>query len=236
MNIQKSFRNLELLKFTADIAEKVIQSIDNLDIFLDDINDPNVVAEVALFRSARKENPARLARDVILFAMLSPQTRFDANVSAFRKLTAVWENNPEYDEVVDLIREVQFSRNKARYVIEAREFLNDPFLHEKMTRKNILALKGMGEKTTAFALALFDDMTPVFTLDLHILRALAFVAGFGSAVNVPPPTSKIYRQLEEAILEWTRSRGIESPFIAQWSLWNTWQNRHISHLPIISDR
>lgn len=233
MKYQKQFRNLELLPITPAIAEHMVRNIDQMDIFLDDINDPNVVGEVMEFRHARKLNPRKHARNVIIFSMLSPQTRFDANVSAYEKLMAQWENDLPQEEILDLIREVQFSRSKARYLFEAKEFLNDPFLHERMTRTNIHKLKGMGDKTTAFALALYDDMMPVFTLDLHILRAVAMATGFGSAVNVTPPKTKLYTMLEEAILEWTRSRGIESPFVAQWSIWNAWQNRHISHLPVI---
>jgi endonuclease III len=233
MNFQRQFRNLFLMPITPEIAENMSRKIDNLDIFLDYINDPNVVGEVTLFRAARRHNPRLHARNVIIFSMLSPQTRFDANVEAYKKLVPQWDLDLEQDEIVDLIRDVQFSRNKAKYLFEAKEFLNDPYLHEKMTRTNIHNLKGMGDKTTAFALALYDDMMPVFTMDLHILRALAFATGYGANVNVPPPRTRVYNQLEQAILEWTRSRGIESPFVAQWSLWNAWQNRHISHLPII---
>ena len=234
--ISKAYRNLRPIRFVGETFETVLEKINNLDIFLDYVVDPQVVAEVFQFRQARKENPALHARNVILFALLSPQTRFSSNVSAYHNLLELLESGPTPDhaQVRDAIYDVQFAINKANYVLEALPFLNDDRLHEKMTKKNLLALKGMGYKTTSFALALYDDLNPVFTLDLHMLRMIASVAGLGNDVNVDPPKGKVYNALEAAVVEWTQAREIESPFIAQWSLWNHWGfNRHVSHLPII---
>jgi endonuclease III len=184
------------------------------------------------FRQARTADANDLARRAILFTMLSPQTRFDANVEAFRNVLPIWRD-ANVDAIQQAVRSTQFSYTKARNLVAAREFLADPFISEKMTRKNLRDLDGMGNKTTSFALALYNDLHPVFTLDLHILRAVAWATGHGADVNVIIRDAA-YPILEEALVDWSRRRGVESPFVAQWSLWNAWGfNRHISHLPIL---
>lgn len=232
----RNFRNMRPLKITRDIAGQMIDKIDGLDIFLDYVNDPLVVAEVMTFRQARSIDPYRLARNVIIFAMLSPQTRFDKNMSAFHNAVALWDSNPDEQSLTEAVKDVQFAPTKAKHLLMASDFLNDPALPERMTKKNISELKGMGQKTTSFSLALFDDMLPVFTLDTHMLRALSHATGFGADVNVLFSSDKAYTMLEEAWVDWTISRGIESPFIAQWSLWNVWGfNRHVPHVDIVKE-
>jgi endonuclease III len=229
----RQFRNLRPFTITREIADQMIEKIDGLNIFLEYVNDPLVIAEIMSFRQARAVDPRTLARNVLIFAMLSPQTRFDKNMAAFRNAVAIWDTDPDVDTLTNAIREVGFAPTKALRLTEARDFLNDPLLHEKMTTKNVLALKGMGHKTTAFALALFDDMSPVFTLDVHMLRALCHATGFGADVN-PLINDSAYVMLSKAWVDWTRQNGVESPFVAQWSLWNVWGfNRHVSHVGIL---
>lgn len=231
--LPKAFRNLRPVTINRKSVEGIIENIDGLERLVPYMNDPLVMAEVLQFREARQRNPNALARNIILFSLLSPQTRLDANVAAFRNVSALWDSDATFSQVEQAIYGVSFHVNKAKYILEARNFLNDPNLSTRMTAKNLLSLKGMGNKTTAFALALFDDMAPVFTLDLHMLRAIAWATGGDHAVNVMLQKAA-YAPLESAVVDFLQRQAIASPFVAQWSLWNAWGfNRHVSHLSIL---
>ena len=231
--LPKAYRNLRQFVISRENVGQIIDNIGGLEKLVDYINDPLVTAEILQFREARERNPYGLARNVILFAMLSPQTRFEANVTAFHNLLAIWDRNPSLEEIREAIVGVQFSATKAQRILDARKFLDDENLPTRMNRHNLLKLKGMGHKTTSFALALFDDLSPVFTLDLHMLRAISWATGFGHDVNVIL-RKNVHTTLEDAVVNYLREKSVASPFVAQWSLWNAWGfNRHVSHLPIL---
>ena len=220
-------RNHPVLGITNTTVNEIIAAgVDNL---LPYVSDPLVVAEVADFRMAREANPSLHATRCILFSILSPNTRFNANVVAFERLMAIWPT-AEAGEIETAIYGAQYHKGKAANVAKLADV---DMLSLMQGKESIKALQGMGEKTASFAMALYDDMSSVFTLDLHMLRVILWAAGLQYKVN-PLIKPAAYRRLEVHMLEWCQKNDILSPFVAQWSIWNAWGfNRHVSHLAII---
>lgn len=225
-------RNLEPLSISGKVVDLIEENLSRYDVFLEHASSPEVVSEVIQFSDERKKDRNAFARRCILFAILSPQTYFDKNTLALQKLLEVWNDEPDISQIQDAVGDVLYHKTKARNIYAVYDLLNTEGLDEWSTYENILTIKGMGRKTSSFAMALIDANAPVFTLDVHMLRSIVW-AVLGKHVN-PSITPASYVRLQDIMVRWTKTNGLISPFVAQWSIWNMWGfNRHVSHLGII---
>jgi hypothetical protein len=122
-------------------------------------------------------------------------------------------------------------KTKARTIHAALPFIQG-LTPDQMTRENLLALRGMAGKTSAMALALWDEDSDVFTLDIWMFRLTRTIVGDDVAVKFSAGSLNAYTILESFWVAWAKTLDV-SIFEVQWTLWNcAGFGEHVSHLPI----
>lgn len=132
----------------------------------------------------------------LCFAICAPQTKFQSNLKVQEKLLAIefYEHNISFVDLSNLIKEVRFKGNKARYLMKAKEqfdslysIIMDVSLSEDQKRDLIVKLQpGLGMKTASHFLRNLG-YNNFAVIDTHILKYL------GAAI----PTSTVkYKEIE----------------------------------------
>lgn len=203
------------------------------------VNADSVRAELDIMAAHKAADPIYHARCCVVFALISPQMDFTQNVELTRRVMAAL---PRLDTLYSVGRVMKITRKDGTLALfngwktKARTIhANLAFLHgltpEQMTRDNLLALPGMAGKTSAMAMALWDEHADVFTLDIWMFRLTRAVLGDEVAVRFSAKTPA-YKILEAYWVAWAKTLNA-SVFEVQWTLWNcVGFGEHVSHLPI----
>ncbi len=171
------------------------------------------------FKSVINEDDKRIFAE-LCFCLLTPQSKARICDAAIQNLvkTGLLYNGSE-SEIKDYLIGVRFNNNKARYIVEAREFFSDENgkikIKEKLPKnKNSTELrewladnvKGYGLKESAHFLrniGIYDDLT---ILDRHILKNLH---RHGVISELPISLSKKqYLEIEEKMKKFSQEIGI----------------------------
>ena len=210
-----------------------------------------VLSELHAIAAYRDVDELLHAQTCIVFAMISPRTKFEKNVRATRRFMHAFDRtfnsvDDVYQCITDNGADSWFSAgNAARSLFASHAWLKTMTLDD-MNKPALLALnragiiKGMARKTAAMAVALFDPYAPVFTLDTHMMRGMLIRAGMNPVGDLNINDSA-YDVLEAAMIEIVNQcrPNVDTPmyFLFQWALWNRWgfQDTHVSHVAIFSD-
>lgn len=206
-----------------------------------------ILAEMELMSELRSADAQSYAQRCLLFAICSPQCDFDVNVRvANRAFDGLYNEFTCVEDVYQCItdggRDNWFlSGGAARAIWHNLEWLRN-VSDSDMDKASILALrkagtlKGLGPKTTAMALALYDPESEVYTLDVHMLRGILRAIGWQHRLATAQEiTDAAYPVLEQALIQLHREvfGGVLPIFVSQWALWSEWRTgSHIEHLPI----
>jgi endonuclease III len=203
-------------------------------------NAESVRAELDTMAARKNADPVYHAQCCVVFALISPQMDFGQNVELTRR---VMDNLPRLDTLYSVGRAMKITKKdgtlglfngwktKARTIHAALPFIQG-LTPADMTRENLLALRGMAGKTSAMALALWDERSDVFTLDIWMFRLTREILGDDVAVKFSAGSLNAYKILESFWVAWAKTLGA-SIFEVQWTLWNcAGFGEHVSHLPI----
>jgi hypothetical protein len=184
---------------------------------------------------ATVDDHTRAAR-ALVFAILSPQAKFDQNVRAIDPVLAyLYAGGREWKDVQDILKRVGYamrSRQKCEFVVGAADFIVSA-CRATMTRENILKLRGYGMKASAMAMALYDATAPVMTLDTWMLNGLMGVRTTADKNETTlSAADACYRAVEQMLLAACETHNVK-PFVAQWAMWNLYRGgKHESHVRI----
>lgn len=203
-------------------------------------NADSVRAELDIMSTHKAVDPNYHAQCCVVFALISPEMRFAHNVELTRRVMSAL---PRLDTLYSVGRVMKITKKngrlglfngwktKARTIHAALPFIQG-LTPEHMTRENLLALRGMAGKTSAMALALWDEASDVFTLDVWMFRLTRTIVGDDVAVKFNAGSLNAYKILESFWVAWAKSLDV-SIFAVQWTLWNcAGFGEHVSHLPI----
>lgn len=207
----------------------------------------SVLAELEAFDKARAASPTEHAIRCFVFAILSPQSNFAENVYATQNIMRDYDKLATVTDVYECLevpfhgdgspRLLNLGAGKSRYLFAALPWLDrltDDNIDEMFSYERIIEHKGMGEKTTAMALALFNQHSKVFTLDTWMLRLTIALTG-GDSRAIIRTTTAGYKLTEGAWLAFSEMYLPQySPFLVQWTLWNLCFGKHASHLGILA--
>lgn len=204
---------------------------------------PEVTAELRTIADCRESDPIRHAQECLVFAILSPGCKFDYNVLMVRRFMDAIDEGKSFPDCDSLYRTIAMGvsgRGVGRNVRNLFHSL-DAVLNitpDDMTKPGLLAWRksryvlGIGEKTAAMAVALYDEHSPVVTLDVHMLRWLAEECLHLTASR-HTIADDAYRTVEAWFLQWVARYFDEySPFAIQWAIWDARRGEHEAHAPI----
>ena len=208
-----------------------------------------VHAEIDAIRALREVDPRLHAQTCVVFAIISPRTKFEKNVRATRRMMhAIDRDFSTVDDVYQCLtdggKDSWFSAGGVSRSLFASLAWIRTLDIDDMNKPALLALnragtvKGLGRKTASMAVALFDASAPVITLDVHMLRGLLKCANM-NAVGDLSINDSAYDVLEASVLnsidDLLNGAHIDY-FYFQWALWNRWGfGTHVTHLPIFID-
>lgn len=209
----------------------------------------SISGELALMGELRAADEQAYAQQCLLFAICSPQLDFDVNVRVARRAYAGLHR--DFTSVEDVYQWITADSSDSWFLAGAAAraiWHNLNWLRNvsdsDMNKGSILALrkagklKGLGPKTAAMALALYDARSEVYTLDVHMLRGILTAAGLTDRLATGQEiTDAAYPIVEAAMIALHRETfGDEVPvFVSQWALWNEWRSgSHIDHWAIFA--
>ncbi len=204
---------------------------------------PMVNAELLTIVGNREADSIRHAQQCLVFAILSPGCRIACNSLLARRFFDAIDAGVRFESCDDLYQEIAtgvggrgIGRNIRSLFMSLETLLN--ISPDDMTKPVILALRkarrlmGIGEKTAAMAVALFNAQADVFTLDVHMLRWITSTL-FDLTAEGHTIDDAAYRMLEPWFVNWCRTYyPAESPFAIQWAIWDVRQGKHETHTPI----
>jgi len=224
------------------MAKAIAAQIDGLDRLLVDMEDylPLVRDEIADMFVARDAAPSFWRQRALLFALASPQNRFDSNVVAARRLHAGLREFADVEAVYQALAADKHgtvsSGGVARAifhslpVLRENEYYNGAILRDLQKER---AIMGAGLKVTAFAAHLNDPTDKVFTLDTHMYRGLVkTILGIDGTWTAG---TTAYTILEEAVIGWAqRTYPDDTLFTVQWAMWSVFRGQFDSHIAIFN--
>jgi len=224
------------------MAKAIAAEINGLDRLFVDMNTylPLVRADLDQILKLKKRSPTRHALRSLLFALASPQNRFDSNVVVARKLHGRLSELDSVDTICRLLMEDKCgtvsSGGVARAIFHSLDYIRNVGHFDAVTLRQKQSqgiLMGGGMKVTAMAAHLYDPNDRCFTLDTHMLRGIVrTVLGLEGTWSV---SGTAYSILENALLEWSDSRyGAEYPFVIQWTMWCVFRGTFDSHVAIFN--
>ena len=206
----------------------------------------NVMHEITIFNDARMGDNVLHAQQCLIFAICSPQCKFDKNVRAANRMVVSLAK--DFDSIDSVYQTLTANGTdswvtagmSARAIFASLNFLRnvtDDDMSKSVLRamRKVGQVKGLGEKTMAMALALYDANNPVFTLDVHMLRGLQSLS-HGIIAGSMTINDNAYRALEDGMVAWHNVNMANYPiFLSQWALWNSFgfDGKHVSHLGIL---
>ena len=260
-------RGHETIKHNLTMADAVA-FINGIDAHLDGIGAvdsvrkyaQSVIDEIAAMDENRASDPKSHAQCAVIFAILSPQCKFDKNVRAGWRFMC--RLNDSFDTSVDTYDE-SGPFGKGTYSAEIVRIITDDGRDNFLTAKpasaklarsiayirnldadsmTLSAMKqavkdgavvGLADKTMRMALALFDGGIECYTIDVHMMRGIQRSYG-GTVAREMTITTGAYDAIEAAMVAWHARHFPTLPtFVSQWALWDEWGfGAHQSHLAI----
>jgi hypothetical protein len=224
------------------MARAIAAEINGLDRLFVDMETyiPLVRDEIASLMLMRGKDTRRHAVRSLLFALASPQNRFDANVIVARKLHDRLSELESTDQIVKLLMEDKLgtvtSGAVGRAIFHNLDFIRNVKSFSGKSLRDAQrngTITGAGMKVTAMAAHLNDPWDDVFTLDTHMLRGIIdTVLGIRDTWTIQ---GTAYGILETALLDWAKSRyPRELPFTIQWAMWAVFRGTFDSHIAIFN--
>lgn len=224
------------------MARAIAAEINGLDrLFVDmDTYVPMVRSEVAEIVKLGGLNKSWHATRALLFALASPQNRFECNVVVARKLHERLSTLDSVDTICKLLMEDKCgtvsSGGVARAIFHSLDTIRNLSYYDAAALRRYQKtgqIMGAGMKVTAMAAHLFNPNDQCFTLDTHMLRGIIdTVLGLQGTWTV---SGTAYGIIEDALLGWARTRySTETPFTIQWSLWCVFRGTFDSHIAIFN--
>jgi hypothetical protein len=187
-----------------------------------------VTDELERISDLRENDDTTHARLSVVMALTSSSNDFDRNVRVTNRIfPRLWESFTSVDDVYEILtdnhRENYMAGGHARAIFHGLQFLRTltgDDVPKLLEHKADGRISGVGPKINAFANALYDQWSPVFTIDRHHLRHL-----WGLTGNTGPAPDRIseknYYRLESHFLQLHKELfgTLVSPFAAQWCLW-----------------
>ena len=173
-----------------------------------------------------------VARHAIVFSIISPRCHFKKNVAVTPPMVDLIMSGGSRDDIARLLHShgIGLAPTKSLTLFDASDTIRDM---TTVDRSLLLLIRGISMKASAMTVALVDRNAPVYTLDTHMLRGLATIAGY--APNAYTISAAQYRRLEKWCVETLQAHFPDVPtFVTQWALWNEWgfKGEHQCHLPI----
>lgn len=200
-----------------------------------------IVAEIETIRAKRAQDPALWARFVVAKAILSPGVKLDPNIRLavfLRDAIERGETVETYDHAIPYIKAAHYyGRSSGANVNRALNAYHSLKNHswERAMEWSELTYPGLSLKTRSWALALNDASNRVYTLDTHMLRGFARLAGIdGTSFTI---TDSAYPKLAALLLDIHDQVCPDyAPLVSQWALWNEYRHPgiHASHLGIVA--
>jgi hypothetical protein len=203
-----------------------------------------ILAEVEQFSALREADPRAHAQNCVLFAILSPQCKFDANVAATRRMmTELYDDIDSAEQIAAILtgngaQNFMSAKPASKRIFASLEWIRalgpeDMSLEALQEARKCRAVVGLGDKTMRMALALYDATLPVYTLDVWMLRGIQSSWGGQTAASMSTEGAP-YAALEAALVAWHGRNFPHLPvFVSQWALWNEWGfGRHMVHTAI----
>jgi endonuclease III len=203
----------------------------------------SVNEELTAISECRDADPIRHAQKCLAFAILSPRCKLHWNATMVQRFFSAIDAGEQFESCDDLYQTIAYGiggigvgPNVAR-LYASLDAIAD-VTPDDMTKPTLLAwrkaryIMGIGEKTAAMAVALFEQTSPVFTLDVHMLRWITDTV-WGTTASEHSIADTAYKVLEPWFVQWAaRYFPAQSPFSVQWAIWNVRQGNHETHLPI----
>lgn len=201
-----------------------------------------VSAEVATLRKALHNNPERMARRALLFAIATP--RRDEQTSIGWALAA--ESHYGIVDAYDLSHMRYVSLNTGNVCriglnqalecsIRDSQALFPTLTLANITPDNLAQVSGISHKVARMASAVANPDGKFWTVDTWHMRQLLWASGQDYVLEVG--TGKpAYPILEEIWMEYRRRFFPTTPcWIVQWATWNAAQGSHESHCALWQD-
>ena len=197
---------------------------------------PEIKQELRAIDEARAFDPDYHAQRCFLIAITSPQTAFDKNVRAAKRIHEhLFEVFNTSDDVQDVLEGwgddgYMGSTSQGRYILQSLQYVRaltgkecnwDSLWYARKAQRSI----GVASKTIAFASALYNARARVFTLDRWMLRGLLAHTGIevtqGEEITISPAR---YKTLQAFCLDCHDAANVgKRPFVSQWALWNLYR-------------
>lgn len=201
---------------------------------------PMVRSEVVEIVKLKEQSRPWHATRALLFALASPQNRFECNVVVARKLHNRLSTLDSVDTICRLLMEDKCgtvsSGGVARAIFHSLDTIRFVSHYDAATLRRYQKtgqIMGAGMKVTAMAAHLYNPSDKCFTLDTHMLRGIIHtVLGLDGTWTV---SGTAYGILEDALLKWAATRySTEEPFTIQWALWCVFRGTFDSHIAIFN--
>lgn len=209
------------------------------------LHESAIVAEVSMLDAARERDNRAWLQRVIVKSALSSGAKLDTDIALAVAMTRAYADGVRfggYDDVEVLRKSVRYGArsvgkniNAACLALETATRI-DPLtvdLPAMLALKDAGKLTNMSHKTLRWSLALYDARSRVVTLDVHMCRGIARIAGLGD--DYDGITDSAYAALEVYMLGIFDECGYgHMPLVAQWALWNEFRHAgiHASHAAI----
>lgn len=203
-----------------------------------------IMQELSAFNDRRDANAVDWMHLVIVKSILSPGAKLPANIALAKLLVAALQRGEtltSYDDAETYRAACKYGgRSVGKNIIGA--LLSWPHIaHMSVDDMNVDTLYRMrgarqvalSHKTIRWALALFDATNRVFTLDVHMCRGIARIAGVDK--NVDGVTDNAYAVLESYMLRVADACGYgHMPLVVQWAMWNEIRHagKHAPHIAL----
>ncbi len=184
-----------------------------------------VDSKLKQFEEIKREKDERKAFKELVFCLLTPQSKAEICWKAVLELEkeGLLFSYVEEKEIEKLIKGVRFKKNKAKYIILAKEmFFNGetPLIFEKVpfekgvifARKWLVKnVKGFGFKEASHFLRNIGFYEDIAILDRHILRCL----GALNVIEEMPKTltKKKYLEIEEKMREFSKNVNVPMHYL-----------------------
>lgn len=235
----------------ADTAARMARQLDSmLSPIVGDIRTAvdSVMAEIDAMMALREADSTYYAQCCLTFAIASPGMTIDMSIAIVQRFMRNLDREfNAVDDVYACITDTSDGGPKVGAVtlgMIARSLFHslDYIRHidaDMMDRTSLLALnkagtiRGIADKTSAMAAALYDPHNRVFTLDVHMMRLLCMLYDDGAA-GAHTINKTGYDILQSALLTWADDTFPNVPtFAVQWAMWNIQGfGYHVRHLGI----
>lgn len=191
-----------------------------------------IMREIAVFDAERQRNPIGWYRLCVLKSILSPGAKLDTNIA----LAKLMRDALTQDSTLSTYEDVEVYRSACRYGGRSvgRNIVHALGAWAIMERQHHIMPEhtpGYSVKTCAWAEALYDARSHVYTLDVHMLRKIGELSG----LDTHTITNAAYAPLATFMMSVHNDVCPSLPYLAsQWACWNEARHAgvHASHIAL----